>query len=93
LNERSVYCGKNDDHWEFHSAGEPLPEEETTAYTDRRKQDRLNEQKMLDLLAKLGARPWEDNFYRMGEAFRIERIEYPETIIGKKFPEFACKRQ
>src|SRR5215218_9060395 len=23
LNERSVYCGKNDERWEFHAVGEP----------------------------------------------------------------------
>ena len=92
LLERSVYCGKNDRHWDFHALGEPLPEEDLPAYSARRKRDRLNERGMLKLLDRLGARPWNDEFYRVGEAFRIERIAYPSTISQKTFSEFACER-
>ena len=92
LNERSVYCCKNDKRWEFDAVGGPLPEEDLPAYLARRKRDRLNEQGMLNFLRKLGARPWEDDFYQAGEAFRIERIAYPGTISQKRFPAFACKR-
>jgi hypothetical protein len=92
LSERSVYCGKNDERWEFHAVGEPLPEEDLQAYLARRKRDRLHEQGMLKLLERLGARPWQDEFYLPGEAFRIERVGYPNTISQKRFPEFACKR-
>jgi hypothetical protein len=92
LSERSVYCCKNDERWEFHAVGEPLSEENLAAYSARRKRDRLNEQGMLQLLERLGARPWEDVFYQSGEAFRIERIGYPSTISQKRFSEFACKR-
>ena len=74
-------------------SGEPLPEEDLPAYSARRKRDRLQEQGMLKLLDRLGARPWEDEFYLPGEAFRIERIAYPDTISRKEFTEFACKRQ
>jgi hypothetical protein len=92
LSERSVYCGKNDARWEFHAVGEALPEEDVAAYSARRKRDRLNEQGMLKLLDRLGTRPWDDEFYRAGEAFRIERVAYPATISQKRFAEFACKR-
>jgi hypothetical protein len=47
---------------------------------------------MFKLLERLGAEPWEDEFYLPGEAFRIECLAYPDTISRKKFPEFACKR-
>jgi hypothetical protein len=90
--ERSVCCSKNDDRWKFYASGEPLPEEETARYSARRIRDRLNEEGMLALLARLGARPWDDDFYRAGEAFRIERTVIPDTISRKTFPEFACKR-
>jgi hypothetical protein len=92
LSERSVYCCKNDERWEFHAVGEPLPEEDLPAYSARRKRDRFQEQGMLKLLERLGARPWQDEFYLPGEAFRIGRIAYPDTISQKKFREFACKR-
>jgi hypothetical protein len=92
LSERSVYCGKNDDRWDFDAVGESLPEEDLQGYAARRKRDRFQEQGMIKLLERLGARPWEDDFYLPGEAFRIERVACPDTISQKKFREFACKR-
>lgn len=93
LKERSVYCCKNDRRWEFHAVGEALPEEDLAAYSARDKGTRLDERGMLNLLHKLGARPWEDDFYRIGEAFRIERVVYPDRIVKKVFPEFAYNRK
>jgi hypothetical protein len=90
--ERSVYCCKNDVRWDFHVSGDSLPEEDTAAYTARRKRDRLDERRLMAFLARLGARPWEDSFYRRGNAFRIERVTYPSTISRRAFEEFACKR-
>lgn len=52
----------------------------------------LQVQGMLRVLERLGAKPWEDEFYPPGEAFRIECLANPDTIIRKVFPEFACKR-
>lgn len=92
LVERSVYCCKDDAHWEFHALGEPLPEEEIAAYSARRARDRLNEQGLMALLSRLGAQPWEDSFYREGKAFRIERISLPNTISRKTFRDFARKK-
>jgi hypothetical protein len=90
--ERSVYCCKNDGRWEFHANGDPLPEEDVHSYSLRRKHDRLNELKMLALLSRIGARPWDSSFYKFGEAFRIERISYPSTISSKLFQDFAVSK-
>jgi hypothetical protein len=92
LRERWVYCCKNDESWDFHAVGVPLPEENLQAYATGRTRDRLNEQGMLELLERLGARPWQDDFYMPGEALRIERLTYPNTTHHKRFSEFACKR-
>jgi hypothetical protein len=92
LTKRSVFCGKNDERWEFRTEGQPLPEEELAAYTVRRKRDRLDERGMINLLARFGARPWDDECYVAGKASRIERVAYPNTIDQKRFPDFACKR-
>jgi hypothetical protein len=90
VSERSVYCGKNDRRWEFDAIGDPLPEEDLPSYAARRKRDRLTEHGMLKLLDRLGANPWHDEFYQAGEAFRIERVAFPETISQKSFKDFAC---
>jgi hypothetical protein len=92
LTERTVYCCKNDKRWDFWGMGEPLPEEDAAGYSARRLRDRLNEQSMLRLLARLGARPWEDDFYRPGKAFRIESRAFADRMTQKTFADFACKR-
>ena len=92
MTQRSVYCCKNDRRWTFYESGQPLPEEDIATYAAKRKRDRLNEQRMLELLERLGARPWNDDFYSAGEAFRIERVRYPNTISQRQFAQFACKR-
>jgi hypothetical protein len=89
---RTVYCCKNEADWEFHVSGEPLPEEDTTAYAAPRTRDRLNEQGMMALLSRLGAQPWEESFYRVGKAFRIQRVSLPSAITRKKFGEVARTR-
>jgi hypothetical protein len=89
---RSVYCCTEDGRWDFEMFGEPLAEEDTAAYNARRKRDRLNERCLMALLARLGARPWEDSFYRKGQAFRIERTSFPNTISRKSFAEFSCRK-
>lgn len=90
--ERSVYCGKNDKSWRFVASGTPLVEEDVEAYTARHKRDRLTEQELLALLGRMNARPWDDEFYRVGKAFQIERVSMPSSIGRKLFSEFACKK-
>ena len=80
------------ERWGFHAVGEPLPEEDLASCSLRRTRDRLNEKGMPGLLERLGARPWDDDFYRAGDALRIERVAYPNKIIQKRFPDFASER-
>ena len=78
LIERSVYAAQEDTRWLFHAVGEPLPEEDQAAYAARRKRDRLNESAMVQLLARLGAHPWAEDFYALGDgACRVIRIVDP----------------
>lgn len=60
---RSVACIRQDRRWLFEQAGEPLPEEDVSSYLARRTQDRLDEVRLMKLLAKLGADPWSGSFY------------------------------
>jgi hypothetical protein len=92
VSERYVYCSSNDGRWEFGQGGEPIPEENLEPYSARRVRDRLNEAALLSLLAKLGARPRDDDFYSAGVAFRIERTSYPDSIAQRRFSEFARTR-
>jgi hypothetical protein len=89
--ERSVYCCKNDSRWYFEARGEPLPEEEVEAYAARSIRTRLDEEKFMALLSRLGAHPWQDSFYRPGQAFRLERVAFPTTLVHKQFADFAKK--
>ncbi len=81
--ERSVYCGQEDKRWLFRQSGEPLPEESLETYALRRKRDRLNEAILAGLLARLGARPWSEDFYALPErpCFLLERKSPPSSVI------------
>ena len=83
--ERSVYCGQEDERWTFHTTGQPLDEENTSEYAARRKKDRLNEQSLLSLLSRLGARPWSEDFYALPEqeCFAISRPCPPTTVLKR----------
>lgn len=61
--ERSVYCASQGSRWHFHQNGEPWPEEDVARYEARRKRDRMNEEALMELLARMGARPWQESFY------------------------------
>jgi hypothetical protein len=72
--ERSVHAGEEDGRWTFLALGEPLPEEDLPGYAARRIRDRLNERRMMELLARLDARPWEAGFYALpGTAWEVRR--------------------
>jgi hypothetical protein len=79
--ERYIYCGQEDKRWLFRAIGQPLDEENTADYAARRKRDRLNEQSLLSLLGRLGARPWSEDFYALPEqrCFAISRTSPPPT--------------
>ena len=80
--ERSVYCAQEDRQWNFQTAGPPLPEELVAQYSAPRKRDRLNEASLLAFLRRLGAEPWNDDFYAVPERemFVLQRLEVPATI-------------
>jgi len=85
LVERSVSVAQEDRRWVFHATGQPLPEEDVSSYEARRKRDRLNEEGMSQLLGRLGAFPWSEDFYAVGESqfFLLRRIGAPDTIVRR----------
>ncbi len=72
--------------WDFYQSGEPLPEEDVPGYAARRKRDRLNEERISQLLARLGAFPWLEQFYALPQnrAFVLRRIDATLTVIRKE---------
>lgn len=83
--ERSVHAGQTDDHWDFCAVGEPLPEEDLAGYAARRKRDRLNEERLGALLSRLGATPWQEEFYALPQSrvFVMRRENPPPTLARR----------
>lgn len=79
--KRHVQAAQEDSRWTFFQSGEPLPEEDVPGYEARKKSDRLNETRVMELLNRLGARPWREDFYDLpGRIFVMERLDMPSTI-------------
>jgi hypothetical protein len=80
--ERSVYVAQEDKRWHFHASGPPLPQEDVSTYAARRKRDRLNEAIVVQLLSRLGASPWSEDFYAFPEerCFVLQRPNSPGTV-------------
>jgi hypothetical protein len=85
--ERIVQVAQEDKRWLFHQSGEPLPEEDVIQYTASRKKERLNEINLMQLLGRLGAFPWSDQFYAIPglKSYVIRRVSTPSTIIRREF--------
>lgn len=83
--ERAVAVAQEDRRWLFHQSGEPLPEEDVGMYAARRKKDRLNESLMVELLARLGASPWQESFYALSRhrCHTLRRLDPPPTVIKR----------
>lgn len=83
--ERSVYVGQEDERWLFYASGPPFPEEDVGAYAAKRKRDRLTEELVAQLLSRLGASPWSEEFYAFpeGRCFAIQRPNAPATVIRR----------
>lgn len=83
--ERSVYVGQEDKRWGFYASGEPLPEEDLEGYKTRRKRDRLNEERVMALLSRLGVSPWLEESYALPGTgiFAICRPNPPSTVIRR----------
>lgn len=85
LSERSVAVIQEDNRWSFSAVGTPLPEEDLVSSKARRKQDRLNEEKIASLLSRLAATPWLEQFYALPEAQAfILRRENPPTTVTRR---------
>ena len=84
VTKRHVQSAQEDSRWTFFQSGVPLPEEDVAGYDVRRKRDRLNEKRVAELLARLGAQPWREDFYALpGKIFVVERLSLPPTISQK----------
>jgi hypothetical protein len=93
VQERAVYVAENDGRWFFGQSGEPLAEEDLALYSARRKTDRLNERHVAELLKRLGADPWDEEFYAIQahRSFVIRRREYSDTVHRKQTTEVLIK--
>jgi hypothetical protein len=83
--ERSVHASQQDNKWEFFESGQALEEEDLQLYKARNKRARLNEERMSQLLARLGASPWSEQFYALSKpCFVIRRTTSPSAIITRR---------
>lgn len=72
--ERGVQVAQTDKRWDFFEHGEALAQEDIAGYSVTKKRDRLNERRIVELLGRLGAHPWDAAFYSFpGDAFTISR--------------------
>lgn len=83
--ERIVQAAQEDKRWLFFELGQPLPEEAASAYLARRKRDRLNETLVAQLLARLGASPWSEEFYAIPDqpCFVLRRVDVPPHAVRR----------
>ena len=84
LVQRLVQTAQTDRRWDFFERGNPLPEEDLAGYGARRKRDRLNERRLIELLARFGAEPWNEAFYALPEREAF--------ILSRPLPEKAIRR-
>lgn len=84
--ERGVQVAQEDRRWHFFESGDPLVEEDVEGYRVKRTRDRLNEARVAELLAALGARPWHEDYYALEStpAFVLERSNAPATILRRQ---------
>ncbi len=61
--KRTVSLSYDGSKWEFYTAGEELPFEETASYTVRRRKDRFTGQMLERYLANLGIDMFDESFY------------------------------
>jgi len=78
---RRIRCALSDSgkSWEFESCGKPLPFEDVKRYSVKSKRDRFTRALLIEYLRKLGARPFEESFYRVDASNPALVIEQKET--------------
>jgi len=83
--ERSVHAAQEDKRWTFLAEGTPLPEEDLASYAAKHKRDRLNEALVSQLLLRLGASPWSEEFYALpGQpSFVVRRPRAPGSVVRR----------
>jgi hypothetical protein len=87
---RSVAAIREDARWIFRESGTPLPEEDLTQYRRRKIRDRWNPEALLNLLGRIGIRPWSEDYYDLpGAVIHLERCAAPKTVIRITREEFA----
>lgn len=82
--ERVVQAAQQDSRWEFVESGQPIAEEDLESYKARRKRDRLNEERMSQLLARLGASPWSESFYDLSKPCSIIQRDIASPFIVRR---------
>lgn len=91
--ERYVFASQEDDRWHFHQGGEPLPEEDVAGYAAVRVRDRLNEARLMELLGRLGAEPWNEAAYAFpGRVALITRPRPIGSVAPVRSPSEVCGR-
>lgn len=82
--DRRVQAARTDGRWDWYAHGEPLPEEDIDGYRAKRARDRLDERRMLELLRRLDARPWNEDWYALPERqVRILSRPVPPRALRK----------
>jgi hypothetical protein len=79
-----VYCCNQGSRWHFEQSGEPLPEEDLQRYNASRKRDRLNEEGIMVLLDRMGARPWREDYYDFEHQKCVQAIDEPNHPIVRQ---------
>ena len=84
LVERRVQVAANDGAWAFFSEGTPLAQEDVEGYRARLARDRLNEKRIAELLAVLGAEPWREEFYDLEHGARLVRRTHVPASVERR---------
>lgn len=90
--ERTVYCCNQGKRWHFEQTGEPLPQEDMTRYSVKRKRDRMNEAVLMDLFGRLGVHPWRESTYNFRKkCFREIHARHHAPAEGFTFEQIRVR--
>lgn len=90
--EHTVQAAQQDKKCLLFESGTPLVEEDIQLYKTRIKRDRLNEERVSQLLARLGSSPWSEEFYDFSKPiFVIQKRMKPPTIVTRNRKDVLVK--